>query len=68
MRSSALSNATWRKSSRSNGGGNADCVEIAELPDRIALRDSKHPAGPVLAFSSDQWRAFVGGIRTGQFG
>ena len=68
MRSSALNRAVWRTSSRSNGGGNGNCVEVAELPGWVGLRDSKNPAGPVLAFSPDQWRAFVGGVRTGQFG
>lgn len=67
MRSSDLSRVAWRKSSRSNDGGNADCVEIAELPDRIALRDSKHPAGPVLEFPRHEWRAFLRGLDTGQF-
>lgn len=67
MRSSELSRAAWRKSSRSNDGGNADCVEIAELPDRIALRDSKDPVGPVLEFPRHEWRVFLSSARTGQF-
>jgi uncharacterized protein DUF397 len=34
----------WRKSSSSSDNGT--CVEIAHLPDgRIAVRDSKYPAG-----------------------
>ena len=39
----------WRKSSYSgNGGGN--CVEVASnLPDGVAVRDSKNPDGPRLA-------------------
>ncbi|MFI7073241.1 DUF397 domain-containing protein [Micromonospora sediminicola] len=55
-----LSGARWRKSSRSNGQGGA-CVEVAgDLPGVIAVRDSKDPTGPVLAFAPDAWRAFVG--------
>jgi Domain of unknown function (DUF397) len=38
-----LSNARWRKSSRSSGGGNADCVEVAFVADRAAIQDSKNP-------------------------
>ncbi|SCG78035.1 DUF397 domain-containing protein [Micromonospora humi] len=54
-----LSNARWRKSSRSNAAGGA-CVEVADgRPDVVAVRDSKDPAGPVLAFAPDAWRAFV---------
>lgn len=35
---------TWRKSSRSETGG--QCVEVRN--DLAALRDSKHAAGPTL--------------------
>lgn len=67
MRSSDLSRAAWRKSSRSNDGVDGNCVEVAELADGIALRDSKHPTGPVLVFPGAEWRAFLSGTRTGQF-
>jgi len=53
--------AVWRKSTRSNGGG--DCVEVATVPGLVGVRDSKDTAGPVLAFGSDAWTAFVGGVQ-----
>ena len=68
MRSSDLTRITWRKSSRSNHGGEGDCVEIAGLRDEVALRDSKNPSGPVLAITRAEWRTFLGGIRAGEFG
>ncbi|MGH3825479.1 MAG: DUF397 domain-containing protein [Pseudonocardiaceae bacterium] len=68
MRSSELSHTTWRKSSRSNGGVEGNCVEVAALPNLVAMRDSKDPAGPVLAFTRAEWRAFLGGVRTGELG
>ncbi|HWE89652.1 MAG TPA: DUF397 domain-containing protein [Pseudonocardiaceae bacterium] len=40
-----LSDARWRKSSRSNAQGN-ECVEVAHTLDRV--RDSKNPTGSVL--------------------
>ncbi|MFC4007785.1 DUF397 domain-containing protein [Nonomuraea purpurea] len=62
-----LAGAAWRKSSLSgNGGGN--CVEVAtNLPGIIAVRDSKNPNGPALVFTPDEWRAFLGGVRLGEF-
>ena len=62
-----LSNAIWRKSSYSGGNG-GDCVEIAVLTDDSrAVRDSKDPGGPVLAFGPDEWRAFTAAIKTGEY-
>jgi len=62
----ALSRAVWRKSARSNNGG--DCVEVAgNLPGLVAVRDSKDPSGPVLVFTPAEWDAFVGGVLAGEF-
>ncbi|WP_327107612.1 DUF397 domain-containing protein [Nonomuraea glycinis] len=56
----------WRKSSYSTDGGN--CVEVAPLAnDRIAMRDSKDPHGPALVFNPSEWRAFVSGVKGGEF-
>lgn len=49
----------WRKSSYSGGSGTGDCVEIAFVPDNVAIRDSKNPRGPRLAFTPVRWRSFV---------
>lgn len=35
-------------------------MEVADnLPGVIGVRDSKDPAGPVLTFDPQTWRAFV---------
>ena len=47
----------WRKSSHS--GDEGACVEMASLPEAVAIRDSKDPAGPVLVFSPAAWAAFT---------
>ncbi|MFN2496222.1 MAG: DUF397 domain-containing protein [Pseudonocardiaceae bacterium] len=49
-------------------GDQTDCVEVAGMADLVAMRDAKDPAGPVLAFSRHEWRTFVVGVRSGQFG
>ena len=57
----------WRKAARSGGQG-GNCVEVAELPGGgMAVRDSKDPSGPVLSFTLGEWRAFVGGVKDGEF-
>nr|MDT0659964.1 DUF397 domain-containing protein [Micromonospora sp. DSM 115978] len=54
-----LTDAIWRKSSRSGNGGST-CVEVAKnLPGIVGVRDSKDSDGPVLAFSPGAWRAFI---------
>ncbi|RZU72673.1 uncharacterized protein DUF397 [Micromonospora kangleipakensis] len=58
-----LTGARWRKSSRSSGNG-GNCVEVADnLPDLVAVRDSKNPTGPALTFTPAAWRAFVAELR-----
>jgi hypothetical protein len=58
MTAAASSCAAWRKSSHS--GANGDCVEVARLEaGLIAVRDSKDPDGPRLAFTARQWRTFA---------
>ncbi|GAA0846096.1 DUF397 domain-containing protein [Streptosporangium amethystogenes subsp. fukuiense] len=62
-----LSAAIWRKSSRSGGNG-GQCVEVAaNLPEVIAVRDSKDPDGPKLLLTPTEWATFVRGIKTGDF-
>jgi hypothetical protein len=55
-----LLGAKWHKASYSTSG-NGNCVEVAGLGSRIAIRDSKNPnpQGPVLVSTADQFAAFV---------
>jgi len=56
MGTAELTNAHWRKSTRS--GNDPNCVEIANTEDLVGVRDSKHPA-PTLAFTPTTWRSFL---------
>ncbi|MFF5209958.1 DUF397 domain-containing protein [Streptosporangium sp. NPDC000396] len=58
--------AVWTKSTRSSANGN--CVEVATLNGgHVGVRDSKDRSGPVLVFTPDEWKAFVGGVKDGEF-
>jgi hypothetical protein len=61
-----LLQAGWRKSAHSNPSGN--CVELARLPaGQVAVRNSRHPRGPVLICAPDEIAAFIQGAKDGQF-
>ena len=59
------SSLNFRKSTFSFANGN--CVEVSELPGGdIGVRNSRD-TGPVLRFTPDEWHAFIGGVRNGEF-
>jgi len=55
----------WRQSSQRCGTG--ACVQVAKLGDEYLVRDSKNPQTAPFAFSAQEWRAFVAGVRRGDF-
>ena len=61
-----LDGVTWRKSRHSNPSGN--CVELAGLADgTVAIRNSRHPAGPALLCGPAEFAAFLAAARDGEF-
>lgn len=54
----------WRKSSAS---GSSNCVEVGLRDGTVLLRDTKDRSGPVLAFTQDEWLAFLAGVGQDEF-
>jgi hypothetical protein len=42
-------------------------VEIAWDPEGVRVRDSKDPGGPALRFTWHEWKAFIAGVKQGEF-
>jgi len=57
-----VSGSAWRTSSYSGSNGGA-CVEVAITGSGIAVRDSKHPDGPQLAFTPATWQTFANQLK-----
>jgi hypothetical protein len=62
-----VTGASWRKSSFSTYNGN--CIEVGNLDiEIIGVRDTKHHGkGPILAFAQNEWSAFLGSVKAGEF-
>jgi hypothetical protein len=58
--------ASWQKSSSGDSEGGA-CVEVAEVSSIVAVRDSKDPEGPKLAFGRVAFGTLVDEIRAGRY-
>ncbi|MQA24570.1 MAG: DUF397 domain-containing protein [Micromonosporaceae bacterium] len=61
-----LSRAVWKKSQKSSTNGG--CVEVADLGNHIAVRDSKRPDQAPLVFTAFEWECFLDGVTKGEFG
>jgi hypothetical protein len=62
-----LTHVLWRTSSFSGNNGGA-CVEVGQDGDMIVVCDTKlHGNGPVHRYTTDEWCAFIAGVRNGEF-
>lgn len=57
MSAPAPDSPAWFKSSFS--GGEQDCVEVAEIPGTLHVRDSKNKTGPTLSFAPAEFTKFT---------
>ncbi|MFJ4338581.1 DUF397 domain-containing protein [Streptomyces sp. NPDC088915] len=60
-----LQDARWVKARASDGLN--ECVELAEVGESIAMRNSRDPEGPALIFTRSELAAFVNGASKGEF-
>ncbi|MEU3879787.1 DUF397 domain-containing protein [Streptomyces californicus] len=65
MAAGRLLGARWVKATASDGRD--DCVELAQIGESIAMRNSRHPDGPALIFTKSELAAFVDGSSKGEF-
>ncbi|MFI0484149.1 DUF397 domain-containing protein [Actinomadura sp. 9N215] len=57
-----LTKAGWRKSSYTGPNG-GECVELAAVPEMVAVRDSKDPDGPKLLVTRRAFAALLSDIK-----
>jgi hypothetical protein len=57
----------WRKSSRSQGQGEGNCVEVASVAQAALIRDSKNPNGPHLVLARGQLHDLLSDVKTGRY-
>lgn len=60
-----MNSENWRKSTYSSGEG-GQCVEVADAPGRVLVRDTKQEGRAdraIAQFTPGAWRAFLGTLR-----
>ncbi len=57
----------FKKSTESPLDTSKNCVSVARSADGVFVRDTKDPGKTTLSFTHDEWSAFVGGVRKGEF-
>ncbi|GAA0925387.1 DUF397 domain-containing protein [Nonomuraea longicatena] len=65
--STELTNAAWRKATKSGPNG-GNCVEVAPLSGgRVAIRDTEALHLTPFIVSASVWDAFIDGAKNGEF-
>jgi len=62
--SAASDDPSWRTSSVCDAG---TCVGVARQGEFIVVANTANPGEGVSRFSRDEWRAFIAGVKLGDF-
>ena len=49
------------------GGDRWACVEVAIRPTVVGVRHTRDPLKTTLEYTPDEWKAFIKGVKEGQF-
>jgi Domain of unknown function (DUF397) len=60
----SLPDIPGRTAVKSSGGS---CVQVARRDGVILITHSKHPSGPVLSYTLQEFDAFLDGAKNGEF-
>ena len=55
------------KTPRWKSGRHVPCVAVAIRPEGVAVRSTKDKANTTLFFGKGEWRAFLKGVKNGEF-
>ena len=61
---SSQGNLDWRVSRTCEGGA---CIQVARSGESILIGNTNQPDGPVSVFTTDEWRQFLVGAKSGDF-
>jgi hypothetical protein len=61
---SSQGNLDWRVSQACEGGA---CIQIARRGESILIGNTSQPEGPIGEFTTDEWRRFLIGAKSGEF-
>lgn len=60
----ASGDLAWVISRACDGG---QCIMVARKGENVVVGNTENPDGPASEFTADEWRAFVAGVKLGDF-
>jgi hypothetical protein len=54
----------WYVSRTCEGGA---CIQVARRGESVLIGNTNQPEGPVSEFTTDEWRRFLLGVKSGDF-